>query len=89
MVRSRLIFRILGIEDTWDLRYPLCTGANCPDSCDVGTTAKVLNISKLNHCKTIINSLNWCTESHFAPKKGQARKFEKSFCTAIRPSPKI
>jgi len=33
---------VISMEDTWDLRYPLCTGANCPDSCDAGTTAKVL-----------------------------------------------
>ena len=25
-------------------------------------------------------------ESHFAPQKGQAQKFEKVICTAIRPS---
>ena len=36
--------------------------------------------------------LHWCTAirpSLFAPQKGQARKFGKSFCTAIRPSSKI
>ena len=38
------------------------------------------------------NWLHWGTAirpSLFAPEKGQARKFRKSFCTTIRPSSKI
>jgi len=33
---------ILTLEDTWDLRYPLCSGSECPDSCASGTTANLL-----------------------------------------------
>merc|ERR1711937_538344 len=33
---------ILTLEDTWDLRYPLCSGSECPDSCASGTTASLL-----------------------------------------------
>jgi hypothetical protein len=32
---------ILTYEDSWDIRYPICSGAQCPDSCDIGTTADV------------------------------------------------
>ena len=33
---------MLALEDTWDLRYPLCTGSECPDGCEAGTTAELL-----------------------------------------------
>ena len=41
LIKASNVFR-LALEDTWDLRYPLCTGAQCPDSCDAGTTADLL-----------------------------------------------
>jgi len=49
----------LTLEDTWDLRYPLCTGANCPDSCDAGTTAQVLF-----DCYMAIDERKWVANEH-------------------------